>query len=443
MKSNYYIFKFTGTMGHNSKHGCTRCTTVGEWSYVSNTTVFPKLDAAKRTDHDFRNNVYFGSHQRELTPLLRLKTLDMIQDFPIGDCLHLLDHGITSKILNGLIQGKLTNIDAKWSDSQMKLVSRYLSSIKPPAEIRAQRPIRNLDTIGKWKAIEYRNFGLYLGMIVLKNNVKDYIFKHLLLYFCALNIISSKHHLKRLFPVAEWCIKLFVERFKVIFGSHHFSSNVHNLIHLMDDIKRFGPVNTFSTYPFEGLLFKIRRLLRSGNLPLIQVARRIIEMDSTNSVENESINPLSFSLGKPLSIRVSDLDKILPMKYELYSRIIFAKFELISGRDEDCWVLTKNADIFNVLYIVSYDGQYFLYGQTIEDTNDYFTLPFKSSEMFIYSSLNLRKSDFKLVNIVQIQCKMFKIKREEQYVFYKKVTENENENLNEFVFLPLLGTIVD
>lgn len=251
---------------------------MGEWSYISNTTVFPQTNASKRTDEEFRSNAYLGTHQREITPLLRLKNVDMIQDFIVGDGLHLLDglHGISKKILVGLMEGKLNNIDAKWSERQIKLVSVFFESIKSPAEIRAQRPIRSLETISKWKAVEYRTFGLYLGMVVLRNNVKDYIYKHFLLYFCALNIISSKYHLKRLLPVAEWCINLFVERFKIIYGPQHFTSNLHNMIHLMDDVKRFGPINTFSTYPFEGLLYKIKRLLRSGNLPLAQVARRII-----------------------------------------------------------------------------------------------------------------------------------------------------------------------
>lgn len=86
---------------------------MGEWSYISNTTVFPQINAPKRTDEEFRSNIYMGTHQREITPLLRLKNVDMIQDFTIGDGLHLLDHGISKKILIGLMEGKLNNVDAK------------------------------------------------------------------------------------------------------------------------------------------------------------------------------------------------------------------------------------------------------------------------------------------------------------------------------------------
>lgn len=378
-----------------------------------------------------------GTHQREITPLLRLKNVDMIQDFTIGDGLHLLDHGISKKILIGLMEGKLNNVDAKWSERQIKLVSMLFESIKPPAEIRAQRPIRSLETIGKWKAVEYRTFGLYLGMLVLRNNVKDYIYKHFLLYFCALNTISSKHHLKRLLPIAEWCYNLFVERFKIIYGAQHFTSNLHNMIHLMDDVKRFGAINTFSTYPFEGVVFKIRRLLRFGNLPLSQVARRIIELESLDVDVTEPPNVASFTLGNFLSKTLWDLDKMLPMKYNLYSKVEFPKFVILCDRDEDRWILTKNNEIFEVLYLVAHDMQYLLYGHTIEDSDNYFNLPFQSSQLLIFSSLNFKKGVPVLLNVNMIKCKLFKIKRDENLAIFNEEDDSDTEKLNEYVFMPL------
>lgn len=66
-------------MNHNAKHGCSRCTVVGEFSSTSNTTVFKKFDAPLRTNDDFRNDVYFGTHQVEASPLLDIQNLDMIK----------------------------------------------------------------------------------------------------------------------------------------------------------------------------------------------------------------------------------------------------------------------------------------------------------------------------------------------------------------------------
>uniref|UniRef100_T1H1I8 Uncharacterized protein n=1 Tax=Megaselia scalaris TaxID=36166 RepID=T1H1I8_MEGSC len=43
------------------------------------------------------------------------------------------------------------------------------------------------------------------------------------------------------------------------------------------DVKRFGVLDNFSCFPFENKLGEIKNCLRSGNLPLEQIAKRIGE----------------------------------------------------------------------------------------------------------------------------------------------------------------------
>lgn len=77
-------------------------------------------------------------------------------------------------------------------------------------------------------------------------------------------------------------LKEYLEKFKTIHGIHHFTSNLHNLIHVVDDVKRFGPLGNFDAYPFESRLFYLKRLLRIGVNPLQQIARRISEAQAAN-----------------------------------------------------------------------------------------------------------------------------------------------------------------
>lgn len=425
-------------MNHNSKHGCSRCTVVGEYSHTSNTTVFKSLRPL-RTDADFRSGVYFGSHQAHISPILSIKGVDIIQDFIVADSLHLFDHGITDKLLTGFINGKLGNIESKWCVAQINMVSEYLISMKPPCEIRELRAVRDLKSIAKWKGIEFHNFALYLGIVVLNGNLPDYIYNHFLLYFCAYTIISSKEHLLRLTLVADSCMNLFIERFKEIYGVHHFTSNVHYLHHVMEDVRRFGPINTFSTYPFEGYLFTIKKLLRSGNLPLSQAANRLMEAEYMNSDFNSIRKDFYPILVTPSSDQVDHLNKLIPVKYDLYSVVKFEKFKINCAKDEDRYVLTIDQKILEIAYFVLFDGQTKMYGQTISDAQNYFDLPIQSSEMLIYSSENLTKNPPDFFEIDHIMCKLFKLKRNKNYM-YKKDTENLK---NEYVFLPLLNTFAE
>ena len=44
---------------------------------------------------------------------------------------------------------------------------------------------------------------------------------------------------------------------------------------------RFGPLDTFSAFPFENFLGKIKKMIRKPKFPLSQAIRRLSEMQST------------------------------------------------------------------------------------------------------------------------------------------------------------------
>ena len=44
--------------------------------------------------------------------------------------------------------------------------------------------------------------------------------------------------------------------------------NVHNLIHLVDDVKKIGPLDTFSAYSFKSFLGMLKKGVRKPSQPL-------------------------------------------------------------------------------------------------------------------------------------------------------------------------------
>lgn len=73
-----------------------------------------------------------------------------------------------------------------------------------------------------------------------------------------------------------------------MYGIQHFSSNLHNLSHLAQEVERFGILSNFNVYSFETKSREIKLMVRSGNLPLRQICRRISEADFASS--NELLN---------------------------------------------------------------------------------------------------------------------------------------------------------
>ena len=51
--------------------------------------------------------------------------------------------------------------------------------------------------------------------------------------------------------------------------------NIHNLIHISADVERFGPLDSFSAFPFESFLGHLKNWFETRALP--QIIRRVSE----------------------------------------------------------------------------------------------------------------------------------------------------------------------
>lgn len=129
----------------------------------------------------------------------------------------------------------------------------------------------------------------------------------------------------------------YVECYAKIYGEDYITSNVHNLNHLVDDVKRFGILSKFSAYPFESKLYQIKNMIRSGHKPLIQVAKRISELNKIVSDEGATSKQQTI-LKKPIPSSTTD------PKSKMYAQVDFEKFSL-SNDTANKWFLTKTNQI--------------------------------------------------------------------------------------------------
>jgi len=74
-------------------------------------------------------------------------------------------------------------------------------------------------------------------------------------------------------------LEYFVVSFTQIYGKQYVSHNVHNLLHICTDVKKYGPVDRFNAFKFENHMTHIKKLLRKPEKPLQQLARRYTEIE--------------------------------------------------------------------------------------------------------------------------------------------------------------------
>uniref|UniRef100_A0A182XQ09 Transposase domain-containing protein n=1 Tax=Anopheles quadriannulatus TaxID=34691 RepID=A0A182XQ09_ANOQN len=212
----------------NATHGCMKCTCEGEFRPLSNTTTFKSINAPLRTDKEFRAGAY-PDHVKVISPLLEIPDIDIIRDVIISESLHLFYLGILKRLLFGWRDGKLGKC-YKWSGMQCDSVSEHLVGIELPSEI--HRRFRRLDELKNWKGTELASFLHYAGLVVLKVLPSE-AYEHFLLLFCAVTMLSS-NEFKKNWHVAGKMLETFVIQYGQIYGEQYLTSNVHNLLHVLD-----------------------------------------------------------------------------------------------------------------------------------------------------------------------------------------------------------------
>lgn len=419
-------------MYYNGRHGCLKCEVVGRYSHISRTMTFTDINCRRRTNEDFRMKKCEFHHHNE-TPLTDLP-IDMIETIPVGDELHLLNVGIMKKLLIGWLEGSF-GYSAKFSHSNRNEISEYLINCKLPSEI--HRKMRSLSEIKRWKATEFRAFLLYVSVVVLKRFLRPKYYEHFLLFYCSIAIFSSEYHLERLFSVSESMMLSYLNIFKQLYGVEYFSSNVHNLSHLAEEVKRFGILKNFNTYKFENKLQSIKKMVRSGNLPLNQAAKRVFESEIVQMPIKKQMSGNEFLVSSPTTLQCTGV-KNLDLHDIAYNKIQFSEF-CLSHLEQDKWFLTTTFEIVALKRIVKVknSADYLLYGTAVNEKQIFFKCPFTSHALFIYACKNVfRKAEiFRTENIA---CKLVCLPYSGSY---NDTDEEEESPVYDHIFVPLWHTL--
>lgn len=79
---------------------------------------------------------------------------------------------------------------------------------------------RSLLDIERWKAVEFRNFLLYSGPVVLKDIIEGKKNDHFLLFHIAIRILRTPGVTVDQIPYADSCLKFFFSNFANLYGDH-------------------------------------------------------------------------------------------------------------------------------------------------------------------------------------------------------------------------------
>lgn len=313
------------------------------------------------------------------------------------------------------------NFRSKMSKIQADRLSDCLESSNKTKPADINHAIRNLKFLHFWKGKEYRIFLLYTGLVALKDQVSLEIYDHFLHLSMAVTILSCKQYLKYI-DIAHKSLEIYIEKFIEIYGVDSISSNVHNLCHVIDDVQKFGHLPTISSYDFESVLGDIKRFMRSGNLPLSQISKRIIESTHVNESSKK------IDLQNVLSNYIADKEHSLSFCRGVYEKVYINSDIMLSSDTKNRFFLTNSNEIVCFINATKVESKLYIYGTTVQNKHDFFKHPFASSNLNIYASegrrdtnntfsLNLTNEEPKLYEIEQFKCKLFCQIYQNKFVF--------------------------
>uniref|UniRef100_A0A182UZ41 Uncharacterized protein n=1 Tax=Anopheles merus TaxID=30066 RepID=A0A182UZ41_ANOME len=154
-------------------------------------------------------------------------------------------------------------------------MSAHIRRLRLPSDFK--RRLRDLRYIEHWKASEHKMLLQVAGVAVLKDRLKPEMYDHFLLLFVAMTMLSTLYH-RTLWGYADELLHQFEADYAQIYSQELVNSNVHSLLHVLEDVENFGDLGTISAYDFEARLHGIRQLVRTGRYSLAQAVNRIFEL---------------------------------------------------------------------------------------------------------------------------------------------------------------------
>ena len=360
---------------HNGYWGCERCTQKGIYR---KTVVFPKQTCSRRTDADFFSHDD-EHHHKGFSPLLELN-IGLVSKFVL-DPMHLIYLGVMRKLLNLWLKGPLNIRIGKQSKDK---ISNSLNRIASCTPIEINRKPRSLDELDRFKATEFRTFLLYTGVFVLKRVLPDELYNNFLLLSVSINLLCRTDILGSI-DHAEVYLGEFLKQFKRIYGKSNMVYNVHNLCHIVDDVRMYGTLDSFSAFPFENFLGSLKSSLRKPGQSLAQILNRIKEKCKS------SMNSELTELKEPSLSREHDEGPLLDTFGVQYKTLHCSDFILKLNPANSGFMVGDKIGIAQNFISCHLTGRIRVLYKCFMNYENYFMYPTVSADIGIYKVSNLNQ----------------------------------------------------
>ena len=364
--------------GHSGYSACERCTQTGVHTGGRNGKMtYPEINSSLRTNEQF-NEMTDEDHHTGISPLNILYAFmgfGLVSHFPL-DYMHLVCLGVVRKLIKLWVKGPLPT---RMPHNVVSMISGLLLNVRSciPSEF-VRRP-RSLLEISQWKATELRQFLLYSGPVVLCGKIPKLMYRNFLLLSVSIRILLSPQLCSEYSDYAQQLLESFIQNFGRIYGQDMLIYNIHNLVHLVQDAKRYGTLDNVSAFPFESFLGKLKRLVRGHQFPLAQLVRRIGERQK-RPLRKKTTRSMLSGVRRQHASGPLPADNLGSKQYKHYYE---TKFKISKTRGNNCFMYNNSVILVRNI-IVSADGETHAVIESFRKKDSLFNYPLPSSTLGIF-----------------------------------------------------------
>jgi hypothetical protein len=368
----------------NARQGCERCNLSG--TYMQHRMVFEsgEQEIRPRKDEDFnvpletdKEDQAFDEYRKEESVLHSDLRLHMISQFPY-DYMHLVCLNVVRNMVSDWNRAK----SPAYIPGCFPMICSHLSlcSEHMPAEF--QRKCRSISDAKRWKATEARQFLLYIGLVALNyHGVSRELLEHFLQLSVAIRCLCSPSLVKvgGFVTLARQLLEMFVSNYGKLYGREQVTYRIHSLIHLADDVERYGVLDNFSCFKFENYLGAVKELVHKRRPSHIvqQICRRLSEREFM-MFDNSILNRECPETGVPAGLHsrgptIADMGSV-----EQYEVVRWQHFLFGSTTGNQCFA--SNGAVYKIVNVVTNaTGKVWLICRKFARQRDAFTLPLKTT----------------------------------------------------------------
>jgi hypothetical protein len=389
-----------GIKGHSGYDACEKCMEHGE--YLGK-VIYPGTGAPLRTDISFDEMADENHHRLGSCPLKPL-SVGCVSQFGL-DYMHMVCLGICRRLLL-YWKGPVGPLCVRLGSRAVNELSQKLVSLCPHIPFDFARKPRSVSEVMRWKATEFRQFLLYSGPIVLGDILPENLYHHFMLLSIGIRILICPQLASKFCDYANDLLVLFVTEAGKLYGKEIYVYNVHSVIHLANDVKNLGPLDEFSSFPFENKLGQLKKMIRKPQFPIQQIVYRLAEKQQVKSVVCDEAFKSSV-------IKHEHSNGPLLASYRGYRqyRWLQTKTCTISLSVGNNCILATDGTPALVQNILVGDGTIVLMCQRFVKTEDAFSYPLTSSRLGIYKVCNKMTDLFELpLSMVAQKCVLLPFK---------------------------------